>query len=89
MTDASNLPRRYRVTVRTPRGKEIAYQVVTWRSADTAIELAVAAHQRRQPEGGADSGVGDITVEDLGPVGQDQRGVLVLEGRDLVDRREF
>jgi hypothetical protein len=85
LSGGTTWPNRYRVTVRTARGIERIYHAVTSGTGEKAVELAVAAHHRRHPDDAAEG----VDVEDLGPVGQDQRGVLVLEGRDLVDRREF
>lgn len=80
---------RYRVTVRTHGGKAIAYQAVTWRSSEKAVALAVSAHLRRYPEENARNLLGDVEVEDLGPVRRDEQGAMALQGADLVDRMEF
>lgn len=82
-------PHRYRVTVRTHGGKNIPYEAVSWRSAEKAVALAVAAHLRRHPEENTRNRVEDVEVEDLGPVGRDQQGAMALQGADLVDRMEF
>jgi hypothetical protein len=89
VTTERSWPHRFRVTVRTHGGTTIPNEAVSWRSVEKAVALAVAAHLRRHPEENPSTRVGDIQVEDLGPVGRDEQGAMVLKGGDLIDRMEF
>ncbi len=79
-------PHRFKVVVRTAPDTAVPYSVVTWLAEEKAIALAVTAHLRRHHE---PNGIHDVEVEDLGPVGRDAQGEMMLERNDLVDRAEF
>jgi hypothetical protein len=49
----------------------------------------VFTHLRRHPEANSGEAILDVEVEDLGPVGRNQEGRMVLEAADLIDRMEF
>jgi len=82
-------PHRFRVTIHTNGGLSVSYPVVTSLSREKAVALATAAHSRRHSQEEPSARVRDVEVADLGPVARDERGVMVLEGSDIVDRMEF
>lgn len=87
MTERS-WPHRFRVTIHTNGGAAVVYPVVSWRSKEKAVALAVSAHQRRHADQPA-TRVREVDIDDLGPVGRDAQGAMALEGADIVDRAEF
>lgn len=89
MTSERSWPHRFLVTLHTHGGGTLRYRTVSWRSAEKAIALAVFAHLRRHPEANSGEAILDVEVEDLGPVGRNQGGRMVLEAADLIDRMEF
>jgi virulence-associated protein VagC len=89
MTSERSWPHRFRVTIHTNGGTAIVYPVVSWRSQDQAVALAVTAHQRRHPDDQPAMRAREVNVDDLGPVGRDAQGAMALEGADIIDRMEF
>lgn len=82
-------PHRLRVTIHTNGGAALTYPVVSWLSPEKAVAMAVAAHLRRHPAEQSTARVRDVEVVDLGLVGRDAQGVMVLDRADIVDRMEF
>lgn len=79
-------PQRFRVVIHIGPDASIPYSVVTWLAEEKAIALAVAAHTRRYRETYV---IDDVEVQDLGPAGRDEQGEIILDPKDLTDRREF
>lgn len=82
-------PHRFRVSIRTNSGVTVAYHAVTWLSQEKAVAIAVMAHIGRHEPGSGPMGIHDVAVVDTGPVARAERGAMVLERTDLMDRMEF
>lgn len=86
MTSQRPWPQRFRVRIHIGPSAAIPYSVVTWHAAEKAVAIAVQSHLRRYADGGE---IRDVEVEDLGPVGRDAHGAMLLEPADITDRSEF
>lgn len=85
MREKRSWPVRYLVTIRSSLGQTRELYVLTWLGPEKA--LAMAAHADGHGFGTSD-GIYDVEVEEFGPAGCDDRGLVLLEGH-LFDRMEF
>jgi hypothetical protein len=56
-----------------------------WNGRDKAVALATATHVLRHPK----DNLFDVSVEEMGPPDLNPDGTPVLQGDELVDRREW
>jgi hypothetical protein len=82
-------PQRFQVSVQTHSGVTRSYSVVTWRSREKAVAIAVMAHVRRHEAGHGPMGIQDVEVVETGPAERRPDGTVSLERTDLTDRTEF
>ena len=80
--------RRYVVAFRsinTGVDKWTRYRVLTWKGEHKAIALAAMAHAGRFPR----TGILDVEIELESDPARDDKGVVIIEDTDLVDRMEW
>jgi hypothetical protein len=82
-------PRRFRVSIQTNSGVTQSYSVVTWRSREKAVAIAVMTHVRRRDAGHGPMGIQDVAVVEAGPPERHPDGTVSLERADLTDRMEW
>jgi hypothetical protein len=63
--------------------------VVTFYGELKAVALALEAIHRQLGCTGREVTAGDVSVDDLGPVGVDDRGLYALKESEVLDRWEF
>jgi len=88
MPDRSQL-RRYKVHVKTHSGRTLPRTVVTFYGELKAVALALEAIHRQLGCTDREVTAAEVSVEDLGPVGLDDRGLYALQSGETHDRWEF
>ena len=84
-------PDEYLVTIRDVMGNEYTYNVITWFGDAKAVALGAAHHRRLFPAPTYDKPgyIYDLKSERIGPAPSTEKGAMILDGADAVDRAEF
>ena len=69
------------VNARASKHEQFEYHVVSMRSREEAVAMAVEAHLRRRGRTDPDAWIRDVEIDDLGPVGRGEDGMMDLAGR--------
>jgi hypothetical protein len=88
MSGSSEL-RRYNVRVKTQSGRTLPGTVVTFYCELKAVALALESIHRQLGCSGGGVTAAEVSIEDLGPVGLDDRGLYALQSGEAHDRWEF
>jgi hypothetical protein len=84
-------PDEWKVTIRDVQGTPYTYDVITWSAEAKAVALAVAHHRRLHPASTWDKPgyIYDLKAERIGPAPSTEKGAMILDGADAIDRAEF